>query len=345
MTTARAAFFVPGEGFEIAATEVKPPEPGEVRVAISYCGVCGTDLHIYHGAMAHRLDGRRVLGHEASGIVAAVGDGVENVAIGDRVVIRPLASCGTCPACVAGHAHVCHRLKFLGIDTDGGFADYWTVPADTLHVLPAAVPMTTAALAEPLAVACHDVRRGRVQSGEAVLVMGGGPIGLLVALAARAAGGVVCVAEVNPHRLGVIAGLGFDVVNPAEDNLPEVINARTGGRGADVIFEVSGAQAALDATTAVAAVRGRIVMVAIYPDPPRIDMFQYFWKELELIGARVYEPRDYDAAIAMLAAGEVPADTLITDIRKLEDIAAAFDGAGGSGASMKTLVAVQGDET
>ena len=86
-------------------------------------------------------------------------------------------------------------------------------------------------------------------------------------------------------------------------------------------------------------------MVAIYPDPPRIDMFQYFWKELELIGARVYEPRDYDAAIAMLAAGEVPADTLITDIRKFEDIAAAFDGAGGSGASMKTLVAVQGDET
>ncbi|MCW2306312.1 zinc-dependent alcohol dehydrogenase [Rhodobium gokarnense] len=343
MKHARSAFFTPGSDFTIEDVPLSPPGRGEVRIAIGFCGICGTDQHIFHGAMAHRLGDRRVLGHEASGVIQAIGEGVDDFSLGDRVVVRPLSSCGTCPACKAGHTHVCQNLKFLGIDTDGGFSEAWTVPAETVHHLPEGISLKSAALVEPTAVACHDVRRGRVAPGEDVLVIGGGPIGILVAIAAREAGARVTVSEINDSRLALIGKLGFDAINPSRDDVAATMMEKTGGKGADVVFEVSGAQAGLNATTAVAAVRGRIVVVAIYPEAPSIEMFQYFWKELELIGARVYEAEDYDRAIAMIADGKVDAAALITDVHPLDHIGAAFAGLDGSGAAMKTLIEVSGE--
>jgi len=261
-----------------------------------------------------------VLGHEVSGTVSAIGSGVNKVVPGDNVVIRPLAPCGDCPACDAGHNHICHNLRFLGIDTDGGFAEKWTVPDYTLHKLPANVSLRDAALVEPLAVACHDVARGQLKAGEDALVIGGGPIGLLVAMAARAAGANVTVSEVNTTRLKIIESLGFTTINPVTDNLKDAINRATNNKGADVVFEVSGSQAGVDACTETAAVRGRIVMVAIHPEAPKIDLFQFFWRELELFGARVYQSENYDQAIEMLANGEVATDTMITHVAPLTEI-------------------------
>lgn len=340
--TARAAHFLHDRRFEITNRDVPMPGPGEVALRVAYCGICGTDLHIYHGAMADRLGDRRVLGHEVSGRIEALGAGVNGLAPGQKAVVRPLAPCGDCPACAAGHAHVCHRLKFLGIDTDGGFSDIWTVPSHAIHILPEDVPLKTAALVEPLAVACHAVARGRIAAGEDVLVVGGGPIGMLVALAARDSGARVLLSEVNPARLALAARMGFDTVNPAKVDLPARIATATGGKGADAVFEVSGAQRGLEATTQAAAVRGRIVMVAIYPEQPKIDMFRYFWRELELIGARVYEPQDYDRAIAMIGAGAVDAAALITDVVPLEQIQPAFETLSDAPSAMKTLVEITG---
>lgn len=339
-STYNAAFFVHNRQFELTTQPAPQLQSDEVTVDIAYCGICGTDLHIFHGAMPHRLGDRRVLGHEVSGTVSAIGDNVTRVAVGQRVAIRPLAPCGDCPACNKGNSHVCYNLKFLGIDTNGGFAEKWTVPEYTLHTLPDTLSLRDAALVEPLAVACHDVSRGRVQPGEDVLVIGGGPIGLLVAMAAKSAGGNVMVSEINKTRLEIIDSLGFKTINPTSEDLQAAVNAATGNKGAEVVFEVSGSEAGVKACTETAAVRGRIVMVAIHPEPQPINLFQFFWRELELFGARVYEPENYDQAIDMLARGDVATDVMITDIAPLSNIQQAFESLEGDANAMKSLIEI-----
>ncbi len=338
--TITAAFYRGNKTFAVEETTAKAPGPNEVAVRVAYCGICGTDMHVYHGNMDARVGLNRTVGHEMSGTVAEVGEGVSTVSVGQKVVVRPLDHCGECPACLAGNQHICHKLKFLGLDTDGAMQEVWTVPAHTLHVLPDDLRMDHAALIEPVAVACHDVRLSGLQSGEDVVVIGGGPIGILVAMVARDAGGNVVISEVNPHRLAIAQKLGFETVNPVESDLPANINERTGGKGADVVFEVSGTQPGVDAMTAVAGARARIVMVAIHATKPQIDLFQFFWRELQLIGARVYEPEDYEKAIATIASGGVDADTIITDVSPLADIQAAFEALDSSPTAMKSLIKV-----
>jgi len=341
--TINAAYYRGDKTFTVETTTATAPEAGQVSVRIAYCGICGTDMHVYHGNMDARVGLNRIVGHEMSGTVAAVGDGVDTVKVGQKVVVRPLDHCGDCPACNAGHQHVCHKLKFLGLDTDGAMQEIWTVPAHTLHALPDDIRMDHAALIEPVAVACHDVRLSGLQKGEDVLVIGGGPIGALVAMVARDAGGNVVVSEVNPNRLAIMEKLGFDTINPAKQDLKEEINTRTAGKGADVVFEVSGTQPGVDAMTACAATRGRIVMVAIHAKKPEIDMFQFFWRELKLLGARVYEPADYEKAIQIIVSGGVDADTVITDVSPLADIQAAFESLDASPTAMKSLIKVGAD--
>jgi len=335
-----AAYYRGDKTFTVEQTEPQAPGSGEVSIRVAYCGICGTDMHVYHGNMDARVGFERVIGHEMSGVVEAVGEGVDTVAPGQKVVVRPLDHCGQCPACRAGHTHICHKLKFLGLDSDGAMQEIWTVPAHTLHALPDDLRMDHAALIEPVAVACHDVRLSELRPGEDVVVIGGGPIGILVAMVARDAGGEVVISEVNPNRLAIAENLGFDTVNPARTDLAAEINARTGDKGADVVFEVSGTQPGVDAMTAVAGTRARIVMVAIHAQKPQIDLFQFFWRELRLIGARVYEPEDYEQAIAIVASGGVDADTVITDVSPLSEIQAAFEALDTSPTAMKSLIRV-----
>jgi 2-desacetyl-2-hydroxyethyl bacteriochlorophyllide A dehydrogenase len=231
----------------------------------------------------------------------------------------------------------------LGLDTDGAMQDIWTVPAHTLHALPDDLPLDHAALIEPVAVACHDVRLSELKAGENVVVIGGGPIGILVAMIAKDAGGNVLISEVNEHRLAVASGLGFQTVNPAKIDLVSEVNSVTGGKGAEVVFEVSGTQPGVDAMTAVAATRARIVMVAIHAQKPQIDLFQFFWRELKLVGARVYEPEDYDKAIKAIATGAIECETVITDVTPLVDIQSAFEALDRSPTAMKSLIKVSGD--
>ena len=340
--TITAAHYRGNKSFTVDQAPAPTPGPGEVAVRVAYCGICGTDMHVFHGNMDARVGFERVIGHEMSGYVDAVGDGVEGLAQGQKVVVRPLDPDLDCPASKAGYPHISHNLKFLGLDTDGAMQDIWVVPAHTVHTLPDDMRMDHAALIEPVAVACHDVRLSSLAPGEDVVVIGGGPIGVLVAMVARDAGGKVVLSEVNPHRLAIAQKLGFDTINPAEVDLPAEINSRTGGKGADVVFEVSGTQPGVDAMTAVAATRARIVMVAIHAQKPAIDLFQFFWRELKLIGARVYEPEDYEQAIAIIASGGVDADTVITDVAPLSDIQAAFEALDSSPTALKTLIRIAG---
>lgn len=330
--------YIGNRSFRTEETTTTKPAVDEVQIQVAYCGICGTDLHVYQGHMDERVGHNRTIGHEVSGRVHAVGADVHDIQVGQKVALRPLISCGTCPACVTGHAHVCHSLVLIGLDTAGGFQEFLNVPAETLHVVDDAQSLEIAALTEPLAVACHDVRRARVNKGDDVHVIGSGPIGLLIALVARHAGGAVTISEPNSARADVARSLGFQTFDPADVDVAAQLKRATKDKGADVVFEVSGTQSGVDLMTACAATRARIVMVAIHACKAEVDLFQFFFRELELLGARVYEPEDFEGALNLLAAGDIPADQLITDVRDLDDLGAAFADLAGDPNSIKTLI-------
>lgn len=337
-----AAEYVRNRTIEVVEHDPRPPGPGEVQIAVAYVGICGTDLHILHGAMDERVGKRAVIGHETSGRVFATGEGVTAWSVGDPVTVMPLRWCGTCPTCLAGHRHICDRLDFVGIDSTGGLQQSWTVPQELLVRLPAGLSLRDAALVEPVAVAHHDVKRAQLEPGQRVAVVGGGPVGLLIAIVAAAGGAQVQVLETNPFRRSVIAALGLDVVDPID--IPGFVQEWTGGAGADVVFEVSGAQGGLDSAVELLRTRGRLVIVGIHAQRREVDLKRVFWKELEIVGARVYEPQDFSDAVESIAAGTIPVDALISKIVPLDSAAEAFEILDLGGAVMKVLVDCGGDD-
>jgi (R,R)-butanediol dehydrogenase / meso-butanediol dehydrogenase / diacetyl reductase len=327
-----------GDGaLELVDALAPPPTPGEVQVEVAYTGICGTDLHILHGAMDARVTMPAVLGHEMAGRVVSLGEGVDGWAAGDPVTVMPLVSCGTCPACTSGASHICYRLVFLGIDAPGSMQSRWNVPASVLVRLPGDLSLETAALAEPTAVAVHDVRRSGLTQGESSVVVGAGPIGLLIATVARSAGAEVVVFEPNARRRAVVESLGIVAIDPLSDDPAAWVDEWTAGAGANVAFEVSGTPAGMATAIGCLRARGRAVVVGIHATAPPVDLFRVFWRELTLLGARVYERADYEEAVRLLAAGAIPSGTLITDVVPLDAAADAFR-AMDAGESMKILI-------
>jgi 2-desacetyl-2-hydroxyethyl bacteriochlorophyllide A dehydrogenase len=334
----RAAYYAGKETIQVGPCIPEPPAAHQVQIRVSHCGICGTDLHVYHGHMDHRVRLPQVIGHEMSGVIEAVGPGVTNWRPGDRVTVMPLDPCGHCPACRNGHSHVCMNLKFIGIDVPGALQTLWTVPAHTLHRIPDSLSLQHAALIEPIAVACHDVRLAALQPGESCVVLGGGPIGALVALVARHAGARVLISEVNPFRVQLARQLGLDVVNPTEIDLVSHVWDWTAGAGADVVFEVTGAAPAAEVMTELPRVRGRIVIVGVFSKPVPVNLHKFFWRELSLRGARVYEHQDFEHAIQLAAARALPFDQLITDVYPLDHLRDGLIQMEKGGGVMKILV-------
>ena len=326
----------------VTTVEAEPimPGAGEVQISVAFTGLCGTDLHIIHGNMDARVSRPLAFGHEMSGTIAALGGGVTDWAVGDAVTVMPLVWDGTCPACLAGHQHICQNLVFVGIDSPGSLQQLWTVPAGLLVRLPSSLSLEHAALAEPVAVAVHDVRRSELVTGDKVVVIGGGPIGSLIATVARHAGAEVVVIEPEAARRDQIAGLGFLTVDPLNTDQAAWVEQWTAGAGADVVFEVSGAATAVRGATALAKVRGTLVVVAIHPTPREIDLQRVFWRELRILGARVYERTDFETAVALLDEGVIPAAELISSVVSLDGIAAAVDDLE-NGRALKVLVEVR----
>lgn len=333
----KSAYYAGNQQFELKQAHPEPVGPGMVRIKVAFCGICGTDVHIYHGKMDHRVQMPQVIGHEVSGEIDEIGEGVSGWHTGDRVVVRPLQPGADDPS-DNGQRHIGKNLKFIGIDTPGGMQPYWNVPAYTLHKLPENMPLQLGALIEPLAVACHDVRLSRLQPGEHAVIIGGGPIGILIALVARHAGANVLLSEPNPHRLALCESLGISTVDPASADLAQEVDTFTKGAMADVVFEVSGVMAGVEAMTRLARARGRLIMVAIHSAPRPVDLFRFFWRELQLIGTRVYEPEDFDTAIALAASDSLPLAGLITQIAPLESVQELFEKIDRNPAGMKYML-------
>ena len=336
----QAAYFQGKHTIGMGLCHPVDPGPDDVQIKVAFGGICGTDLHIFRGAMSHRVKIPQVMGHEISGTIAAIGNNVNNIAIGDRVSVMPLEP-RDCPADQQSSEawYVCEGLKVLGLDTDGGFQSYWTVPAATVHKLPYQLSLLHGALMEPLAVACHAVRRANIVSGESVVVLGGGPIGTLVALVAREAGSRVLVAEINPYRSELLREqYDFDVVDPQGGDLKAVVMERTGGKGCDAVFEVTGNPQAAALMTELPRIQGRIMITGIFAQPPSVDLFKIFWREIDVIPTRLYNHADFRQAIDLAASGAIQLAPLITDTRPLNALQTSLDELNSGANALKILM-------
>ena len=336
----QAAYFRGNQTVVVGQCQPVTPKSDEVQIQVAYGGICGTDLHIFRGAMSHRVAIPQVMGHEISGRISEIGANVQDVAVGDRVTVMPLDP-SDCPEDqqTSDAWYICDKLKVLGLDTNGGFQSYWTVPATTVHRLPDRLSLLHGALMEPLAVACHAVRRAQIQLGESVVVLGGGPIGTLVSLVAREAGGKVLVAEINPFRSNYLSNqYGFEVVNPLETDLKSVVWQQTDGKGCDVVFEVTGNPNSARLMTELLRIHGRIMITGIFAQPPPVDLFKIFWREIRLIPTRLYNHEDFRRAIDLAASEAIYLNPMITDTRPLNELQTSLDELNSGANALKILM-------
>lgn len=336
----QAAVYQGKENIKVQEWPAPALADGEVLVRVRYVGICGTDLITYSGKHP-RVTPPRVLGHEIYGsVVEAKPPADARWKKGQRVVIYPLISCGVCVPCQEGNTHVCEKLRVLGVDTDGGFAEYIQVASEQLVEGPDTVSDEQAALVEPVSVAMHTVRRSSFRPGDTALVLGGGPIGNLIAQMLRASGArAVMVSEVKPFRGALAERLGFATVNPAQEDLREALQRCVGEPFADHVFEVTGVSAAYRDAVEACKVRGEIVFVGLPKTPPEVDIQRVVFKEIQTSSSRVYARQDFRAAIALLQRRAVDVVPLITDQLPLKDAEGAFQKMLGSDTSLKILLA------
>jgi L-idonate 5-dehydrogenase len=302
-------------------------QPGMVLLRTRRVGICGTDLHYYeHGYNATFVPDRPfILGHELTAEVAAVAADVETVKTGQRVTVNPARACGFCAYCKGGQINLCRKTVMLGSasttpPTDGALAEFLTVRADQCHLLPADMDDGIGAMMEPLSVALHAVKRAGTISGKRVLVTGGGTIGLLVAMAARAFGAVpVAVSDIVSARRTKALELGADVaLDPAALDLQDQVRELT-GLGFDFVFEASGAPPALRAAFDLVRPGGTIVQIGTVgtADIP-IPVNQIMVREINFRGSMRYGDT-FDEAIRLVAAGRIDVKSLINRVFALDE--------------------------
>jgi len=305
---------------QIEVAEVPRPEagPGEVVVRVGYCGICGSDLEAFHTGM---YEPGLIVGHEFAGTVAQVGPGVSGWRVGDRVVANDAIPCGECPPCREGRLDNCESLTMIGVTHDGALADYVPVPIRGLHRLPDGVTLRQGALAEPLAVALHGVRRSRLQVGDYALVMGAGPIGLLVLQCANLAGArAVAVTEVDPARAALARNLGAAaILDPARENVGLALSSLTGGRGPDVVYICTGAPGPFEDAVSLVRKGGQIYLVGLCVQPVAADFMSVVLNDLCIEGSLAGRA-EFPAAIDFIAQGRVDVEALISHEISLDEV-------------------------
>jgi L-idonate 5-dehydrogenase len=312
------------------------PGAGEVAVRVRFGGICGSDLHyLRHGAVGDfRLREPLILGHEVAGDVAAVGPGVTRIELGQPVTVHPATPCGDCAACGSRRPNVCRRARYLGSaahfpHVQGGFRDILVIRAEQIVPLPPGLPLATGALAEPLAVALHAVRRAGDVRGRRVLVTGAGPIGCLVVAALRAAGaGEIIARDLVLHALAVATSTGADSV--------ELVDDTENGGEVDAAIESSGAAAGLAEALRRTARGGRVVALGLTPGDVPVGMSLAVTRELELVGSFRFD-REIDDAVEYLAGG-LPLGDIVTSTLPLDRAAEAFALAGDRSLASKVLL-------
>ena len=280
-----------------------------------------------------------VLGHEFSGEVVELGEGVTGIQVGQAAALRPTYSCGKCPSCQQHLPNICRILAFHGLSADGGgLSEYTVLPADMVHPLPDDVSLELGALVEPMAVGQHAVDRSRMTEDDTAVIVGAGPIGIGLWFALKARGfEKVIVSEPSPERRAEITGLGAQtVIDPREQDLTQTVMDDTDGLGAAVVFDAAGVGAAIGDSVPCLAPRGQIVVVGIHELPFDFNPTSLLLQEVEVIGSIVYDDDDYDAVIKNMAAG-IYDTTGWVEHAQLDDLLGAFEDLR-AGRKMKILI-------
>lgn len=313
---------------KIVYQEVDVPEvkPDQIKIKMKRIGICGSDIHVNHGK--HPYTSYPVVqGHEVSAEVVEVGSEVTNCKVGDKVTIQPQVVCGKCYPCTHGLYNDCETLKVMGFQTTGMASDYFVVDAKKALVLPEEMSWDHGAMIEPLAVAVHAVRRFSADmTGKKAVVLGGGPIGNLVAQTAKALGAeVVLLSELSTYRRETAKKCGITAVNPNEKDLLEAIIEACGEDRADVIFECIGINPTTKQAIEYARKGSHIVIVGVFGDLATVDMAAVQDHELTLLGSAMYREEDFKKAIELVADGKIEFESLITHRFGFRDFKKGYD--------------------
>jgi L-iditol 2-dehydrogenase len=313
---------------KIEVREVAKPTPrsGDVLVRTEQVGICGSDLHAYHGK--HPFIMLPVVpGHEVVGVVEAVGEGVTELKVGDRVVLEPNIICGQCEHCRSGRYNLCENLTVIGCTgpLDGAMADYFIAPATRFIVADPRLTAAQAAMVEPLATGTHAVRVAGGVAGKRVAVLGAGTIGLLTMQAAKANGAAVVVAtDLNPAKRERALKLGADAVfDPTQPEVVEQMRERLGGR-ADVVFDCVAIQKTMDQAIALAHKGGEVIVEGVPESDVTVPLAIIQDREIRIQGTAMYTREDMLSAMRLIAEGKVDASSLVTKTLPLEQAAQGF---------------------
>jgi threonine dehydrogenase-like Zn-dependent dehydrogenase len=321
-----AAAAGPG-AFTLEERDLPEPGPGFARVRVLACGICGTDLHFSGAGFWPK---GHVGGHEMHGEVDALGEGATGVSAGDRVAIEPVHGCGACPACRAGRANICPRVRILGISAPGGFAEAVCAPAERLYRVAPEVPPAIGALAEPMAVAVHGVRKGGLVPGQRVLVLGAGTIGLLSVLASRVAGaGEIWLTARHPHQAELGRALGADRVLAESEAAPLSLASLGADAPIDLVIETVGGSAdTLRAAASAIRPGGAVSVVGVFMGDVAVPALPMLVKEGSLHWSNCYDRTagggDFAAAVALLARQRTALAALTTRQVPLADLSRGF---------------------
>lgn len=311
-------------GLPLTVGERPVPEPAhdEVLLRIAACGICGSDLHMTEDPKTFGLKQYDVLGHEFAGEVIGCGSAVSDLKPGDRVAVAPMRGCGHCDPCRRGEPAWCAEMVLIG----GGYAEFTTVAARQCRILPDDLPIEEGALAEPVAVALHCVMRSGLKPGDRVLILGAGPIGLLVAFWARRHGARhVIVADINMHqeaRAASIGATGFAMSGP---DLADEFRAQTGG-APDIVFECVGKRGLIDFACKLVRTHGTVVGVGLCVGGDDWDPFAALSKEIQLIFAVFFNMAEFETALCALGPGRYRPQALITGKIGFGDVPETFEG-------------------
>jgi len=312
---------------EITFREIPVPGPAEneVLVKIMKIGICGSDIHVYHGK--HPFTSYPVTqGHEVSGRIEALGSAVEGFTVGQKVTIEPQVYCGKCYPCTHGKYNLCESLKVMGFQTTGTASEYFAVDASKVTPLPEELPYSEGAMIEPLAVTVHAVKRFPEYKGAKACVIGAGPIGILLAQSLKAMGAAkVMITDVSDYRLELAAQVGADYTfNTASRDFNECLLEAFGPDKADVIYDCAGNDITINQAIRSARKGSTIVLVAVFADMARADLAVLNDHELDLNTTMMYRHEDYVDAIRLVQEGKIRLKPLISARFAFKDYLAAY---------------------
>ncbi|MEH7120791.1 alcohol dehydrogenase catalytic domain-containing protein [Neobacillus vireti] len=311
--------------FSIELHEVRPPvimSANEVKIQVNVTGICGSEIHAYHGTHPFRIP-PVISGHELAGEVVEIGSEVKSVSVGERVTVEPHYGCKVCSACQTGNYNICHEKRVLGTqEWVGSFGEYIVVPEDTIVKLPDNVSFEQGALIEPLAVGVHAVRKSGVGKGDKVAILGAGPIGLGLLLAAQYAGAdTIFITDALDYNLEIAKKLGVNsFINTTEEDAVCRILEETDGEGVDVVFIAVGIESVLNDSLKMVKRGGKVSEVALFERQPQIDISYIQNKEIQLIGSNMYVREDFEIAKEAIADNFFDTSLLISKVVPVEEV-------------------------